>query len=59
MYSVQVQTEEKRQRNVGGSAIKSNQYDRQKKPAQDEQFESTTKLVVTSSFSFDKAQFIN
>nr|XP_058949345.1 centrosomal protein of 290 kDa-like [Pocillopora verrucosa] len=43
--SVQVQTEEKRQRSVGGSAIKSNQYDRQKKPAQDEQFESTTKML--------------
>ncbi|PFX25206.1 centrosomal protein of 290 kDa-like [Stylophora pistillata] len=43
--SVQVQTEEKRKTPAGGSAVKLNQNDRQKKPVQVEQFESTTKVL--------------
>lgn len=56
LNSVQVQTDDKRPRTTGvvitrpgqlGSVMQLNQNNKQRKPVQDEQFESTTKLVMT------------
>ena len=60
LNSVQVQTDDRRPRTTGGvitrpgrlgSVMQLNQNNKQRKPVQDEQIESTTKLVTTQFIS--------